>query len=98
MKINYITGPAGCGKTRYLDELEKQAYRRSLQVVRIDPACSGTMIQTGLDTAKEGCVILIDEGLHCGRVKLIYGAYTWPVGAQVFVAGEGERNTWGGVQ
>ena len=94
MKINYITGPAGCGKTHYLSGLEKQASSKGLSIVRIDPACTGTMIQAALSASKEGCVILIDEGLRSYRLSLIYEAYTWPVGSQVFVAGEGERNVW----
>jgi hypothetical protein len=98
MNINYITGPAACGKTRYLAELEKQAVSKGRPCLRLDIGSTGQVIQARLSAAKEGTVILIDEGLNGDQLRLVYSAYIWPVGAQIFVAGQGKRNTWEGVK
>lgn len=98
MIINYITGPAACGKTRYLESLEVAAKRLGYPVLRPQGPITLQVLQAELHRAKPNTVVLIDEGL-CGdgsyRGKQIdYSRLLAPAGAQIFVAGVGEQNAW----
>lgn len=96
MKINYILGPQGCGKSTHLEIVANKAQRKGLPVVRARPDSSGlTGLQGDLRRAKPHSVILLDDErtpMH-GNIKA-YETLQYPIGAQVFVAAQGIRNTW----
>lgn len=96
MIINYITGPAGCGKTRYLESIEAAAKRKGYPVLRPAVPITAQALQVELHRAKPNTVVLIDEGLDCGgiRPQIAYQHLLVPAGAQIFVAGEGALNPW----
>lgn len=97
-QINYITGPAGCGKTRRLAHIAAEAGSRLLPVFVIDANATASAIQSQLSQLPERAVVLVDEGLALGGRSHKWGHFVYPAGAQVFVAGEGPLNVWVGLQ
>jgi Holliday junction resolvasome RuvABC ATP-dependent DNA helicase subunit len=94
VKINYITGPQGCGKTTHLEIVANKAQRKGLAVVRPRITSSGFQgLQADLRRVTPKTVVLIDEGEGCG-LPIQYDQLQLPHGVQVFVANQGPRNTW----
>lgn len=100
MKINYIDGPQGCGKTTHLGVIANKAQRKGLTVVRASLDGSGINgLQADLRRITPKTVVLVDEGgsmtgSYAGKV-LPYEGLQLPHGVQVFVARQTTtRNTW----
>lgn len=106
MKINYITGPAGCGKTRHLQAIRAEAFAAGrvvigpvtadcLERVLVPPHGQATAAAADRSTT----VLLVDE---CVMTGVMFKRLVPRVAAadckEVFLSGEGARNTWGGLQ
>ncbi len=97
MKINYITGPAGCGKSTHLTKIERQARRVHLDVMRLPPDATQLATQEMISAARSGTIFLIDEGEHLNvRRRVDYAKdFKWPTNSRLFIANQGEQNYWG---
>lgn len=94
MKVHYIIGPAGCGKTTHLEIIANKAQRQGLDVVRPRLDRSGLQgLQGDLRRIKPKTVVLIDEDGAPGA-EIPYENLQLPAGVQIFVARQGARNTW----